>query len=55
MDKVKTQTIKKKEVVDELKNVIRQNYVLLIDEAQDGIILRYLNGQKFLLRVEEVF
>ncbi len=54
MDEVKKQTIKTKDVVNELKNMIRQNYVVIIDEVKDGIVLRYVNGQKFVLRIEEL-
>ena len=49
--------IKAQEIIEEFKQTIKENYVVLIEEnPQDtsSIILRYLNGQRFLLSVREI-
>ncbi|MBQ8323265.1 MAG: hypothetical protein IJX91_04795 [Clostridia bacterium] len=57
MNETKEKRIDEKEVLNELRSMIRENYVLLIEEAQgkeNAFVLRYLNGQKFLLELKEI-
>lgn len=57
MNEAQKQRITTEEVVNELKQNIKENYIVRIekDEENDSVfVLRYLNGQKFLLSVKEI-
>ena len=57
MNESQKQRITSEEVVNELKQNIKENYIVRIekDEENDSaFVLRYLNGQKFLLGVKEI-
>ncbi len=46
--------ITKQELLTEMKVALEDEFVASVTEEEDGIALRFLNGQKFRLSVEEV-
>ena len=57
MNEAQKQRITAEEVVNELKQNIKENYIVRIEkdeENESAFVLRYLNGQKFLLSVKEI-
>ena len=57
MNEAQKQRITTEEVVNELKQNMKENYIVRLekDEENDSaFVLRYLNGQKFLLSVKEI-
>ena len=57
MNEAQKQRITTEEVVNELKQNIKENYIVRIEkneENESAFVLRYLNGQKFLLSVKEI-
>lgn len=57
MNEAQKQRITAEEVVNELKQNIKENYIVRIEKNEENdsaFVLRYLNGQKFLLSVKEI-
>ena len=57
MNEAQKQRITAEEVVNELKQNIKENYIVRIEKGEENesaFVLRYLNGQKFLLNVKEI-
>ena len=45
--------IEKSELVEQIVSALQDEFVAEITQEEDAIVLRFVSGQKFLLRVEE--
>ncbi len=49
-----SEKIKTNELVEEIKLALQDTFVAELQSDEEGILLRFLNGQKFRLRVESI-
>ena len=47
-------TIEQSELIMEVKTAIEDVFIAKIAEEQNGIVLNFLNGQKYLITVQEI-
>ncbi|MBQ7912694.1 MAG: hypothetical protein IJ308_02990 [Clostridia bacterium] len=52
-DAKKEARVAKEELLAEIKTALNDYFVAQIKEEEDGILLRFLNGQQFILQVTE--